>query len=653
MVMELAFNESYRTWGNVSLGEEQVDGVNFLLSRKGAILSFQTGLGKTLTVCVAGKILLDRFPNVRFVIVCPVKAKKAFKRELFEKMGYTSDDVGVIATDEMVFSLDRNRIFLVTDTNLDKIQYVLSEISDFGYKIVLAVDEAHKLADKGSKFYNEMLSIRSGCVVVWGITATPLLNGLDSLYNIVNFCCPGFFGKKTQFDNRYTIRHLKEQYVRGGGKRKIWVIDGYKNLDELNESLKKIMIIRSIKYDLRFTDIYKSMTDDEYDIYKEVSSGILSYGDDERNFSQRMHDLQRFIDRAYLGDDSIKDLVDRYNAGGYSTKEDTLISTVKMCLSKGYSTIIYCDYKETVKRLHDVLTEKKLELGLRNIYEVSGSVRLKVREAVEEKIGNQDIVLITSAGTESINLQRCNCIIMYDTPFSVKQSIQAIGRVCRRDSLFSTQYCMFITMKDTIDEYKYRLFQNHLNLVQQSVGVGTDVPVTESYLMQDSKDLQKMKDEFLWAYKNKSSASKSVIKKIKDSSGNTVNKIVSVEVSKKDIRKEKKYVKESLFCSTVEGSRYVIASNKFLIEPVECLYDDVKVVKQLFPDKSLYDGFLRKEVPFTVLRSKYLDFIRSDAGRLMVLSLRDGILNSGSLLLVGNTKLPDVLRDEILSSFEV
>lgn len=651
--MGLSFTEEYRTWGNVSLGEEQVDGVNFLLSRKGAILSFQTGLGKTLTVCVAGKILLDSFPKVRFVIVCPVKAKKAFKRELFSKMGYTNDDVGIIATDEMVFSLDRNKIFLATDTNLDKLKDLVVNLSAMGNILVLAVDEAHKLADKGSKYYNDMLSIRSVCSITWGITATPLLNGLDSLYNIVNFCCPGFFGKKTQFDNRYIIRHLKEQYVRGGGKRKIWVIDGYKNLDELNTILKKIMIIRSIKYDLRFTDIYKNMTDEEYDIYKEVSSGILSYGDDERNFSQRMHDLQRFIDRSYSGDESIQDLVARYNTSGYSTKEDTLINTVKMCLSKGFSTIIYCDYKETVSRLHKVLSEKKDELGLKNIYEVSGSIRLKVREAVEEKIGNRDIVLITSAGTESINLQRCNCIIMYDTPFSVKQSIQAIGRVCRRDSLFPTQYCMFITMKDTIDEYKYRLFQNHLNLVQQSVGVGTDVPVTESYLMQDSKDLQRMKDEFLWAYKNKSTAKKKVVRKVKDKSGNSVNQIVSIDVDKKSVRKDKKYVKENLFCSTVEGSPYRIASNKFLIEPTDCAYEDVKVVSQLFPERDVYEGFLRGEVPFTLLRSKYLDFLRSDKGKLLVLSLRDGILKSGTLVLVGNTQLPEVLKDEVLASFGV
>ena len=628
MSNNLCFTENYRKWGNVELGEEQVEGINFLLSKKGAILSFQTGLGKTLTVCVAGKILLDRFPIVKLVIVCPVKAKKAFKRELFDKMRYDYDSVGIIATDEMTFNADRNRIFLITDTNIDKCKEMLSEQVSKGYRLVLAVDEAHKLADKNSKYYNTMSVIHSICTVVWGITATPLLNGLGSLYSLVNFCCPGFFGNKSAFDNRYTIWHLRDQYVKGGAKRKIKVIDGYKNLDELNKKLQSIMIIRSIKYDLRYTDVYKSMTDEEYDIYKQVSSGILSSGEDERNFSRRMHDLQRFIDRAYSGDDLIKDLVDRYNSGGVSTKEDTLISVLRGCLSKGYSTIIYCDYKETVKRLKSVLKDKKKDLGLRNVYEVSGSISIKTREAVEEKIGSSDVVLITSAGTESINLQRCNCIIMYDTPFSVKQSIQAIGRVCRRDSLFKTQYCIFITMKDTIDEYKYRLFQNHLNLVQQSVGVGTDVPVTEDYLMTDSKDLQRMKDEFLWAYKNRTP-------------------------EKKKARKDKKFVKENLSTCTVEGSPYQVSVNKFLVEPVDCGYDDVKVVNKLFPDKELYDKFLNKEIPYTLLRSNYVEYLRSDIGKKLVKSLREGVLNTGSLVLVGNTEIPKVLVEEVLLSFGV
>lgn len=624
--MVLEFTENYRKWGDKELGQEQVDSINFLLKKRGAILSLQTGLGKSLTVLVANKILQDSVDYVKTVIVCPVKAVKAFKREV-SLMGYSDDEVGWISTQEFDYDVYRNKILVFTDTNISKYVDIVDEIVANGNKIVLIVDEAHKLQDKNSKFYKTMERVRSVCSVYWLLTATPLLNGLDSLYYIVNFAVRGFLGRKTEFDNRYTIWHLKDQYVKGGIKRKIKVLDGYKNLEELNNKLKEVMIVRNKKYDLKFTNISKSMTDEENTIYEKVSSGILSLGDDERNFSRRMHDLQRFIDRAYDNDSDIKSLVKDINQSGWSTKESTLVDTLHKCLDQGYSTIIYCDYKETIERLHNVLKAKRVDLGLGRIFEITGSINIKTRESVEERIGQRDVILITSAGTESINLQKCNCIIFYDIPFSVKQTIQAIGRICRRDSQYKYQYCIFITMKGTIDEYKYQLFHNHLNLVQQSVGAGTDIPLNEEYLIQDSRDIQRMKDEFLWKFRGSK--------------------------EKKQLRKDKKTVKEKLSVCTLDDVDNVIAVNKFLIEPIEKGNHDVKEVSALYPDIDTYNKFVNNKIPFTVLRSSYVDYLTSDKGKVLLKGLRDGILQYGDLVLVGNTPLVDTLRDAVLDTFNL
>lgn len=624
MVME--FTEDYRNWGNVIVSDEQVDAINFMLKRKGAIVSLQTGLGKTLTCLVANKILQDNFDNVRTVIVMPVKALKSFRREL-KRMGYKRDEVGILSTQDMEFDVNRNKVFLFTDTNIEKYKELVAQVAGMGNKIVLIMDEAHKLQDKNSKLYKTMKEVNSICTVTWLLTATPLLNGLDSLYHIVNFAVPGFLGRKYEFDNRYTIWHLKDQYVKGGAKRKIKVLDGYKNLGELNERLKQIMIVRQKKYNLKFANIMKDMTPEEVLIYEKVSSGIISLGDYERNFSRRMHDLQRFIDRAYDSDDELKDLVKDYNKTEFSTKEATLVDTLGKCLSKGYSTIIYCDYKETVERLYTVLREKRVDLGLGRVFKITGSINIKTREKVEDKIGQRDVILITSAGTESINLQKCNCIIFYDTPFSVKQSIQAIGRICRMDSQYKYQYCIFITMKGTIDEYKYRLFHNHLDLVQQSVGAGSDIPLNEEYLIQDSRDIDRMKNELLWKFKG--------------------------SPEKKRLRKMKKEMKDKLMVASVDEADSMIAANKFIIEPIDNTVKDAKLVPALYPDKVLYDKFINNEVPFTVLRAKYIEFLDTERGAKLIMSLRDGILKHGDCVLIGNTKLNEVVKDKVLESFGV
>jgi superfamily II DNA or RNA helicase len=624
--MSLTFTEDYRTWGNITIADDQVDGINFLLSHSGCVLSFGTGMGKTLTGCVASKIILDNYPNARTVIVHPVKAQKAFRKTLFKTLGYKKSEVGIISTEIMDFDINTNKIFLITDTNIEKYSEIVVELAAKGYKIHLMIDEAHKLQDKDSKFYKTMSEVKSICTICHGLSATPILNDLDSLYTIVNFFCPGFLGKKGDFNNRYTVYHLEDQYIKGGRKIKVRVIDSYQNLDELNKRLKSVIMVRQIQYDLKFGNLIEDMTQEEYDIYETVSSGMLGDGE-ERNFSRRMHDLQRFIDRSYDEDESLKDLVQRYNATQYSTKEMLLLKALKKTLAQGFSCIIYADYHATIDRLHKVLLSRRLELGLNNIFEITGNIDIATREMVEEKIGQKDVVLITSAGSESINLQRANCIILYDIPFSVKTIIQVVGRICRRDTLHKHQYILTLVMKGTIDEYKYKMFQSNLAMVQQSTSVATDLPL--EYIGADIKSQDQLKNELLWHYRSNS-------------------------LIKKQHRKDKKQVKSNLLVASIDDASNLMATNKFLIEPISNSNPEIKEVPSLYPNQELYERYRRGEIPFTKIRADYLRSLRSEEGRKLIKSLQSGVLKHGTLALIGQTKeFPEVLKQEVLDQFVI
>lgn len=195
------------------------------------------------------------------------------------------------------------------------------------------------------------------------------------------------------------------------------------------------------------------------------------------------------------------------------------------------------------------------------------------------------------------------------------------------DSQYKYQYCIFITMKGTIDEYKYRLFHNHLDLVQQSVGAGSDIPLNEEYLIQDSRDIERMKNEFLWKFKG--------------------------SPEKKRLRKLKKEVKDKLMTSTPNEADSLIAVNKFIIEPIDNIVQEAKLVPALYPDNELYNKFMNNEVPYTVLRSKYIEFLNSERGAKLIMSLREGVLQHGTVVLIGNTGLKEVLKDTVLNSFGV
>lgn len=624
--MALVFTEKYRKRGGIDISQDQVEGINFLLSHKGCILCYGTGMGKTITGVTAAQIILDTYPMARTVIVHPVKAQKAFRKAVHQA-GFKKSEVGIISTEIMEFDIDTNRIFLITDTNIEKYSDIVVELAARGYKIHLMIDEAHKLQDVDSKFYKTMSEVKSICAIWHGLTATPILNDLESLYNIINFFCPGFLGKKTAFLNRYTIWHLEDQYIKGGRKIKVRVIDGYKNLKELNQNLcGNVALVRQIQYDLKFGNLIEDMTQEEYEIYETVSSGMLGDGE-ERNFSRRMHDLQRFIDRSYDEDESIRDLVQKYNSSQYSTKEMLLLKALKKSLSQGFNVIIYADYHSTVDRIHKILTGRRVELGLDNIFEITGNIDIKTREKVEEKIGHKDVVLITSAGSESINLQRANCIIFYDIPFSVKTIIQVVGRICRRDTTHSHQYVLSLVMKGTIDEYKYKMFQSNLGMVQMATGVATDLPL--EYIGADLKSQDQLKNELLWHYRGNS-------------------------LIKKQHRKEKKEIKANIITASIADASTIIASNKFLIEPILNSISDVKEVPSLYPDKDLYERYRKGEIPFTKVRADYYRKLRSEEGRKLIKSLQTGVLKHGTLALIGVSKeFPEVLKQEVLDQFVI
>lgn len=615
--------DKYISFNGITLGSDQIECAEYMLARKGCILGGQCGLGKTLITSVANKVLLDKYGTVVSIIVCPVKALKAFRRELFEKLLLKEDEVGIISADYTLYNLDTNRIFVCTDTQVEKLDRITAEFKSRNIPMILNVDEAHKLQDKKSKFSMIMSSIRSRCSIVWLMTATPILNSLDSLYNIVNFSSPGFLGKKDAFDNNFTLWNLRDQYIKRGGKAtKIKVKDvyGYKNLDILREKLNDIIIVRGKEYNLKFTALECDLSDKDYEIYKRVSSGILNFDDDARNFSRRMHDLQRFVDRVYT-DETMEDLVSNYCDTEYSPKEELLLNSLEGAFSNGYSVIIYAEYKETISRLESILKKNKKKLNLGKIHKVTGSINIKVREAVEENIGSRDVVLITSAGTESVNLQKCNTIIFYDISFSTKNMIQAVGRVCRRDSKFDTQYAILLVTKRTIDEYKYRMFNNNLNMVKGAVGAGKDIPLSEDMLLSDANDLRVLKDELLWAYKG----------------------------SKKRTRKVKttdyKVVEKQLVPCTYADASGEIASYRFLVEP--CISDNVGF--DLDSCTKLYSYISDKEIPFAVIKTKYHQYFTTEEGKRMLLSLKDGALNKGRILLIGNNiEISKMIQKEVL-----
>lgn len=470
----------------------QNEGVHFLLSKFNGILAFQTGLGKTYTSLVASQHILNRYDDVVVVIVCPKEANTVFKKELSTKLGkpYSVYSVDDYQEDE------GSRYHIFNHSSIRKYHDILLKVIE-GKRAVLIVDEGHTLQNPQTKFTRYMQGIRDKFSCIWLLTATPLLNHMDGLYHIVNFVRKGYFGNFASFKRRFLVTRKRTVY-RGNRRVEFDEVMGYRNLDKLKQLVDEISIVRNVVYNLNFYYLKTVMSEEEYPLYEMAAKGIMGEDYDELNekdFGPRLHDLQRVVDNSYSFREGSIEVV----SNKISNKEKLLFRKLKEIMELGESALVYTDYSDTLERLYYLLDGLQDRIGYTNLYKITGSVNFAERRQVQDKIGNSDIVLMTKAGKQSLNLGRANHFIFYNIPFSIGYFLQSLGRITRVDTEYQNQNVYLLEVEGTIDTYKRMLVQDHAELIKNVFGDNSNLPKDTRSI--DRKYINLLRRELLWKFK--------------------------------------------------------------------------------------------------------------------------------------------------------
>ncbi len=500
------------------LDEDQNEIVEKLLENDCFFNCSQTGIGKTLATLTAALHKKKEIPEAQFVIIVPNSATKAFVDTLDNILDEPYSLLTANRFDDrksVTFHIFNYSTLSTNITNINKNdirtlnKYIsfLYELRKSNENLYLILDEAHALQSPKTNQYKVIYAIRSWFKGIWALTATPILNDLDGLYYMTNLVIPGYFKSIWSFKGKYQVMQERKQWVRqknGKAKQKSFLeVIGYKNLDLLKEAFNKISVIRAKIYDIEL--IYKSTKLDEGSIefYRKASKGLFSGTQEEkqekrekskkkekRHWGARLHDLQRVVSNSHKDFKWIKD------KDHLTEKEILLLYTILEVIKKNEAMLIYFSYLETVERVKTLLNKVREPLGLGSIYEITGNISQVERREVESAIRPKDIVLITSAGTESINLQKANNIIFYEIPFSLREFVQACGRITRTNSKYEKFYVYILEAEGTIDTYKKnRVSKNALPLQIVIGGSGT---LPTELLELSNRDIQDMKDEYLW-----------------------------------------------------------------------------------------------------------------------------------------------------------
>ena len=271
---------------------------------------------------------------------------------------------------------------------------------------------------------------------------------------------------------------------RGGSAPVAWCIGlnpeivGYKNLEVLRERIKPVCFDYYPKQDTEYI-IHKTTIENTED-YLIASEGLME-SKDAKIHAARLVDLQHVVDKS-------KEKIKLY------------LKAISPVLKEGLIT--YCHYHETV----DVLTRvfDKLNLDYRVISgEVSTKERIKIKEWFNSNPSNK-ILLLTSAGRQSLNLQSVNNMFFYNVCSNFGSFSQAKGRIERLFSKHTAFKIHFIITElelngkktGTVDAYKYEMVSSYGELTS-TVLEANEVPKGQLQSF-NKKLLSVFKKEYLW-----------------------------------------------------------------------------------------------------------------------------------------------------------
>jgi SNF2 family DNA or RNA helicase len=344
-----------------------------------------------------------------------------------------------------------------------------------GSRIMFVMDEAHKVKNYRSQVHEKVKSVSLMSDRIVAMTATPVKNRLMEFFGILRIVKPDLFPKVTHFQNSFCVMKLQ----RTGGGRQVPVVVGYKNLDEFVRQIEPYYLSRK-KHDvakelpsLISVEVQCELHELQDELYDMAEAGV---GDDDleegENSAEALSSLtmcQQAVNAPQLIlDDEGKPFE------GPSSKVDALVDLLEEGAS-GQKVIVFSRFEKMISHVEAVLKKEGVKCVRITGKETSSKVRQEARERFQDPKSGVNVILITTAGAESLNLQAAEHFVFLDLPWSAGDYLQLIGRMIRIGSTHTTvvAHHLIASRRDgskTIDHHVLRALREKKKLMDKVAG---------------------------------------------------------------------------------------------------------------------------------------------------------------------------------------
>jgi superfamily II DNA or RNA helicase len=426
-----------------------------------ALLSDEVGLGKTIEAGLVIKELLTRSMVKKFLVLTVPSLVDQWEEELSDKFGLATVTTNHAARNEpQKFWSENSGVVASLHTLKQPAQLEIARQVPWD---ILVVDEAHYLRNRESQAWQAVNALPRHFLLL--LTATPVQNSLEELYNLVTLLQPGQLPAPKEFRARFLDPKRPCQP---------------REPEELRRLLGQVMI--------RNTRANAGLNLPP----RRAETVLFEPGETERAFWQNWEmELRQHLAALNASQASLWGRLLLQTAGSSPAawraalekfpdrnaarrwREQSPLETswkrkgelISPLTRVEGGAVIFTQFLETQSALAEFLRGAGVETFL-----INGATPAPERQPITEQFRKHGgALLLTHSGTEGRNLQFSHQLVNFDLPWNPMEIEQRIGRLHRLGQTHLVRIYNFV-QAGTLQEHLLHILQEKLNLFELVVG---------------------------------------------------------------------------------------------------------------------------------------------------------------------------------------
>ena len=436
-----------------------------------ALLCDEVGLGKTIEAGLIFAELRLRGLIRSALVLTPPSLIEQWQGEMRRKFS-----LDLISHDDPAFR-ERGPAawnefdFVIASIHTAKREPHRSAITGRHWDLVI-VDEAHHLRNRNTQTWRLASELQKQYILL--LTATPVQNNLEELFNLVTLLEPGLLRTARQFQKHFVDSRDKLTP---------------RNLDELHRLLAEVMVRnRRSTVGLQFTRRWArterlTPTPGEQQLYEAVAEFVrphlrkegkgvfsrmalmalqMALGSSSQAAAGDLAKLAETPKLAAADRQTLLELAEQAGRQHESSKVNRLLQLLDEFPDK---LVLFTQFRAT----QDMLQQRLSEAGHAVAVFHGGLTRLAKEAAINQFRGPARMLLATESGSEGRNLQFAHALCNFDLPWNPMRIEQRIGRLSRIGQTHDIQIFNLVAA-GTVEEAVLHLLQAKLNLFELVIG---------------------------------------------------------------------------------------------------------------------------------------------------------------------------------------